>query len=55
MNNKHRKEASNADKYNCPMCARMVPEENRRLDICMKCKSGDLFVKRKVSSLVIEV
>ena len=51
---KHRKEASNADKYNCPSCSRMNPVENRRLDICMECKSGDKFVQKKSNSYIAE-
>lgn len=45
--NKHREDASNADKYHCPQCANMIPAETRNLSVCMKCVSGSNFVEYK--------
>lgn len=40
---RHRAEASNADKYNCPSCWHMNGERN--LKICMTCEQGDKYKK----------
>ncbi len=42
-NIKHRAEASNADKYNCPSCYHM--NGKRDLKICMTCAQGDKYEK----------
>lgn len=40
---RHRAEASNADKYNCPSCWHMNGERN--LKICMTCEQGNKYKK----------
>ena len=48
---KIKENSSNAKYYSCPLCARMIPEETRRLDICKNCKAGNKFVLRKISKI----
>ena len=48
---KEQQKTSNKKTYNCPLCARMIPAETRRLDICRNCISGSKFEERKIVNL----